>query len=41
MPKRKPIVMVIDYDPLFVEFVASIAESENCPAVVATDGLTG
>src|SRR5687768_16357800 len=39
--KRKPIVMVIDDDPLFVEFVASIAESENCRAVVATSGLTG
>jgi CheY-like chemotaxis protein len=38
---RHPIVLVIDDDPNFVEFVASIIEVENCRCVVATDGLTG
>jgi CheY-like chemotaxis protein len=38
---HKPIVVVIDDDPDFVEFVASIIEGENCRSVVATDGLTG
>ena len=36
-----PIVLVIDDDAQFVEFIASIMESENCRAVVATDGFTG
>lgn len=36
-----PIVLVIDDDPQFVEFVASIMESEQCRAIVATDGFTG
>jgi CheY-like chemotaxis protein len=38
---RQPIVIVIDDDPNFVEFIASIIEGENCRCVVATDGLTG
>jgi CheY-like chemotaxis protein len=38
---HQPIVVVIDDDPNFVEFIASIIEGENCRCVVATDGLTG
>ena len=41
VPNRKPIVVVIDDDALFVEFIASIIEGEYCRAIVATDGLTG
>jgi phosphoserine phosphatase RsbU/P len=41
MSSVQPIVIVIDDDPEFVEFIASIIEMENCRAVVATDGLTG
>lgn len=36
-----PIVIVIDDDADFVEFIASIIEGEDCRAVVATDGLSG
>ena len=36
-----PIVIVIDDDPDFVEFIASIIEGEDCRAVVAIDGLSG
>jgi CheY-like chemotaxis protein len=39
--ERQPIVIVIDDDPNFVEFIASVIEGENCRAVVATDGMTG
>jgi len=38
---RQPIVIVIDDDAEFAEFVGSIIEGENCRAVVATDGLFG
>lgn len=41
MALRQPIVIVIDDDADFVEFVGSIIERENCRAVVATDGLFG
>src|SRR5215213_4564388 len=41
MSSRRQIVVVIDDDPDFVELVASIIESENCRAVVATDGFSG
>jgi CheY-like chemotaxis protein len=37
----QPIVLVIDDDGNFVEFIASIIEGEDCRAVVATDGLSG
>jgi CheY-like chemotaxis protein len=36
-----PIVIVIDDDANFVEFIASIIEGEDCRAIVATDGLSG
>jgi CheY-like chemotaxis protein len=36
-----PIILVIDDDPDFVEFIGSIIESENCRAVVATESLAG
>jgi CheY-like chemotaxis protein len=38
---RQPIVLLIDDDPDFVEFIASIVEGADCRAVVATDGLSG
>lgn len=41
MSSIPPIVLVIDDDPQFVEFVAGIVEGEHCRAVVATDGLCG
>ena len=41
MAPRRPIVIVIDDDLEFVEFVGAIIERENCRAVVATDGLFG
>jgi CheY-like chemotaxis protein len=41
MSSRQRIVIVIDDDPNFVEFIASIIESENCRAIVATDGFSG
>ena len=41
MPDRQPIVIVIDDDADFVQFIASIIEGENCRAIVATDGLSG
>jgi CheY-like chemotaxis protein len=41
MSSRRQIVIVIDDDPDFVEFIASIIEAENCRAVVATDGFSG
>ena len=41
MAPRQPIVIVIDDDADFGEFVGSIIERENCRAVVARDGLFG
>ena len=41
MSRVRPVVVVIDDDRDFVEFVASIIEGEDCQAVVATDGLMG
>jgi CheY-like chemotaxis protein len=38
---KPPIVLVIDDDADFVEFIASIVEGANCRAVVAKDGLSG
>ena len=37
----QPIVLVIDDDGDFAEFIGSIIEGVDCRAVVATDGLTG
>ncbi len=38
---RQPIVLVIDDDADFVEFVASIIEGAECRAIVAKDGFSG
>ena len=38
---KLPIVLVIDDDADFVEFIASIIEGADCRAVVAKDGFSG
>ena len=41
MSRAENTVLVIDDDPVFVEFVAAIVEGAGCRAIIATNGMDG
>jgi sigma-B regulation protein RsbU (phosphoserine phosphatase) len=41
MSGNQPVVLVIDDDADFCALMATVIQSEDCQAVVATDGLSG